>query len=114
MIREYLILLNMNIFRNISIGKKLTIALLLVSVLPLCIVICGFYKLDKDMLTEQTIRTLEMQAKNTAAVLEYYIDDKFRHLYRLTKSSELLRILKSDTQTRQEAARATVSALQER
>lgn len=92
----------MNLFKNFSIGKKLTIVLILVSVIPLCIIVYGFYQLGKNKLTKQTIHTLEVQAKNATTTISHYIEYKLKHIYKLVNTSQLIRILKTDKQTRSE------------
>ena len=85
----------MNLFKNLSIGKKLLIILLIVSVLPLFIITYGFYSLGKAKLTEQTIHVLEVQSKNVAASMNHFIDYKFKHLYRIASIPQLTHILKN-------------------
>ena len=65
-------------FKNLSIGAKLLIVLLLISLLPLFVVTSGFYRLGKSKLTKQTIRILDVQAKNTSAEINSYINFKFK------------------------------------
>jgi len=85
----------MNLFKNLSIGKKLLIILLLISILPLFIITYGFYSLGKVKLTEQTIHVLEVQSKNVAASIDHFIDYKFKHLYRIANIPQLTRLLKN-------------------
>src|SRR3990167_7929891 len=85
----------MRLFKNLSIGKKLLIILLLISILPLFIVIYGFYSLGKVRLTEQTIHVLEVQSKNVAASIDRFIDYKFKHLYRIANIPQLTRLLEN-------------------
>ena len=85
----------MNLFKNLSIGKKLLIILLIVSVLPLFIITYGFYSFGKAKLTEQTIHVLEVQSKNVAASMNHFIDYKFKHLYRIASIHQLTHILKN-------------------
>src|SRR3990172_2345947 len=85
----------MNLFKNLSIGKKLLIILLIISVLPLFIITYGSYSLGKAKLTEQTIHVLEVQSKNVAASIDHFIDYKFKHLYRIANIPQLIRILKN-------------------
>ena len=85
----------MNLFKNLSIGKKLLIILLLISILPLFIITYGFYSLGKAKLTEQTIHVLEVQSKNVAASIDHFIDYKFKHLYRIANIPQLIRIFKN-------------------
>src|SRR3989338_6412341 len=85
----------MNLFKNLSIGKKLLIILLLISILPLFIITYGFYSLGKARLTEQTIHVLEVQSKNVAASVDHFIDYKFKHLYRIANIPQLTHILKN-------------------
>src|SRR3990167_1289054 len=85
----------MNLFKNLSIGKKLLIILLIVSVLPLFIITYGFYSFGKAKLTEQTIHVLEVQSKNVAASMNHFIDYKFKHLYRIASIPQLTHILKN-------------------
>ena len=65
---------SMNLFKYLSIGKKLLILLLLISLLPPFIITYGFYSLGKAKLTEQTIHVLEVQSKNVAASIDHFID----------------------------------------
>ncbi|MBI5795819.1 MAG: hypothetical protein HZA47_05820, partial [Planctomycetes bacterium] len=83
----------MNLFKNLSIGKKLLIILLLISILPLFITTYGFYSLGKVKLTEQTIHVLKVQAENVAASINYFIDYKFKHLYKIVDMPQLIHIL---------------------
>src|SRR3990170_2869179 len=85
----------MNLFKNLSIGKKLLIIFLLISILPLFIITYGFYSLGKVKLTEQTIHVLEVQSKNVAASVDHFIDYKFKHLYRIANIPQLTHILKN-------------------
>ncbi len=85
----------MNLFKNLSIGKKLLILLLLISILPLFIITYGFYSLGKAKLTEQTIHVLEVQSKNVAASINHFIDYKFKHLYKIASMPQLTHILKN-------------------
>ncbi|HHT9146981.1 MAG TPA: diguanylate cyclase [Candidatus Wunengus sp. YC61] len=85
----------MNLFKNLSIGKKLLIILLLISILPLFIVTYGFYSLGKAKLTELTIHVLEVQSKNVAASINHFIDYKFKHLYKIASTPQLTHILKN-------------------
>ena len=85
----------MHLFKNLSIGKKLLIILLLISILPLFIITYGFYSLGKVKLTEQTIHVLEVQSKNVAASIDHFIDYKFKHLYRIVNIPQLTHILKN-------------------
>src|SRR3972149_7525451 len=85
----------MNLFKNLSIGKKLLIILLIISVLPLFIITYGFYSIGKTKLTEQTIHVLEVQSKNVAASMNHFIDYKFKHLYRIASIPQLTHILKN-------------------
>ena len=82
----------MNLFKNLSISKKLLIVLLLVSVLPLCIITYGFYTLEKNKLTEQTKHILKVQAEDVAVSINRYIDYKFKHLYKIANLPQLIRI----------------------
>ncbi len=83
----------MNLFKNLSIGKKLLIILLLISILPLFITTYGFYSLGKVKLTEQTIHVLEVQAENVATSINHFIDYKFKHLYKIVDMPQLIHIL---------------------
>jgi len=83
----------MNLFKNLSIGKKLLIILLLISILPLFITTYGFYSLGKVKLTEQTIHVLKVQTENVAASLDNFIDYKFKHLYKIVDMPQLIHIL---------------------
>src|SRR3972149_7354598 len=85
----------MNLFKNLSIGKKLLIILLIISVLPLFIITYGFYSIGKTKLTEQTIHVLEVQSKNVAASIDHFIDYKFKHLYKIASMPQLTHILKN-------------------
>src|SRR3989339_280939 len=85
----------MNLFKNLSIGKKLLIILLLISILPLFIITYGFYSLGKAKLTEQTIHVLEVQSKNVAASINHFTDYKFKHLYKIASTPQLTHILKN-------------------
>jgi len=85
----------MNLFKNLPIGVKLLIVLLLVSILPLLTVTYGFYRLAKIKLTEQTIHILDVQARNTSAAIRNYINFKFKHINGLVKIPQLIRILKA-------------------
>ena len=85
----------MNLFKNLPIGVKLLIVLLLVSILPLLTVTYGFYRLAKIKLTEQTIHTLDVQAKNTSSAIHNFINFKFKHIDGLIKIPQLIRILKA-------------------
>src|SRR3989304_1647367 len=70
----------MHLFKNLPIGTKLLIVLLLVSILPLFIITCGYYTLGKTKLTEQTINVLRVQAENAAASINRYVDYKSEQL----------------------------------
>lgn len=85
----------MDLFKNLSIGKKLLIILLLISILPLFIITYGFYSLGKAKLTEQTIHILEVQSKNVEVSINHYVDYKFKHLSRIANILQLTRILKN-------------------
>lgn len=85
----------MNLFKNLPIGTKLLIVLLLVSILPLFTVTYGFYRLARIKLAEQTIRILDVQAKNTSAAIHSFINFKFKHINGLVKIPQLIRILKA-------------------
>ncbi|MCR4319327.1 MAG: diguanylate cyclase [Candidatus Brocadiaceae bacterium] len=100
----------MNLFKNLSIGKKLLIIFLLISILPLFIITYGFYSLGKVKLTEQTIHVLEVQSKNVAASIDRFIDYKFEHLYRIANIPQLTRILKN-VQEQPHITRQTISSL---
>lgn len=104
----------MNLFNNLSISKKLLIILLLVSVIPLFIVTFGFYRLGKGRLTEQTIRTLEVQAKNVNATVERYVNYKFKHIYKLARMSELISILRTNEETRPRIVSHAIASFQAR
>src|SRR5574337_1927006 len=84
----------MNLFKNLSIGAKLLIVLLLISILPLFVVTSGFYRLGKSKLTKQTIHILDVQAKNTSAEINSYINFKFKHIHRLIDVQQLIHILR--------------------
>ena len=79
----------MGLFKNLSIGKKLLIILLLISILPLFIITYGFYSLGKAKLTEQTIHILEVQSKNVEVSINHYVDYKFKHLSRIANILQL-------------------------
>ena len=83
----------MNLLKNLSIGKKLLIILLLISILPLFITTYGFYSLGKVKLTEQTIHVLKIQAENVATSINHFIDYKFKHLYKIVDMPQLIHIL---------------------
>ncbi|MFN3533364.1 MAG: diguanylate cyclase [Candidatus Brocadia sp.] len=83
----------MKLFKNLPIGTKLLIVLLLVSILPLLAVTYGFYRSAKIKLTEQTIRTLEVQAKNTSVSIHNLINFKFKHINGFVRMPQLIRIL---------------------
>lgn len=85
----------MKLFQNLPISAKLLIVLLLVSILPLLAVTYGFYRLARIKLTEQTIHTLDVQAKNISTVVNNYINFKFKHINGLIDTSQLIRILKA-------------------
>ncbi len=85
----------MNLFKNLPISAKLLIVLLLVSILPLLTVTYGFYRLAKIKLTEQTIHTLDVQAKNTSVAINNFINFKFKHINGLIKIPQLIHILKA-------------------
>ena len=85
----------MHLFKNLPIGTKLLIVLLLVSILPLFIITCGYYTLGKTKLTEQTINVLRVQAENAAASINRYVDYKLKHLYEIADIPQLIRILKN-------------------
>ena len=85
----------MHLFKNLPIGTKLLIVLLLVSILPLFIITCGYYTLGKTKLTEQTINVLRVQAENAAASINRYVDYKFKHLNEIADIPQLIRILKN-------------------
>lgn len=87
--------LYMNLFKNLPIGTKLLIVLLLVSILPLLTVTYGFYRSAKIKLTEQTIHLLDVQTKNTSAAIHNFINFKFKHINGLFKIPQLIRILKA-------------------
>ncbi|MCR4320258.1 MAG: cache domain-containing protein, partial [Candidatus Brocadiaceae bacterium] len=84
----------MRLISKLPITTKLLIILLLISILPLFIIIYGFYSLGKAKLTEQTIHVLEVQSKNVAATIDHFIDYRFKHLYRIANIPQLTRILK--------------------
>jgi diguanylate cyclase (GGDEF)-like protein len=84
----------MGLFKNLSIGAKLLIVLLLISILPLFVVTSGFYRLGKSKLTKQTIHILDVQAKNTSARINSYINIKFNHIHRFTDVQQLIHILR--------------------
>src|SRR3990167_7883611 len=100
----------MNLFKNLSIGKKLLIVFLLISILPLFIITYGFYSLGKVKLTEQTIHVLEVQSKNVAASIDRFIDYKFKHLYRIANIPQLIHILKN-VQEQPHITHQTISSL---
>ena len=104
----------MNLFNNLSISNKLLIILLLVSVIPLFIVTFGFYRLGKGRLTEQTIRILEVQAKNVNATVERYVNYKFKHIYKLAKMSELIFILRTNEEARPRIVSHAIASFQAR
>src|SRR3990167_2771506 len=85
----------MRLISKLPITTKLLIILLLISILPLFIVIYGFYSLGKAKLTEQTIHVLEVQSKNVATSIDHFIDYKFKHLYRIVNIPQLTHILKN-------------------
>lgn len=85
----------MNLFKNLSIGKKLLIILLLVSILPLFIIAYGFYRLGEAKLTEQTIHVLKVQAENVTTSINHFIDYKFKHLSRIANTPKLIHTLKT-------------------
>lgn len=85
----------MNLFKNLPIGVKLLIVLLLVSILPLLTVTYGFYRLAKIKLTEQMIYILDVQAKSTSSAIHNFINFKFKHIDGLIKMHQLIRILKA-------------------
>jgi diguanylate cyclase (GGDEF)-like protein len=82
------------LLKNLPIGVKLLIVLLLVSILPLLTVTYGFYRLAKIKLTEQTIHTLDVQAKSVSGTIQNYINFKFRHINGLVRIPQLARILR--------------------
>ncbi len=84
----------MKLFKNLSIGAKLLIVLLLVSILPLFVVTSGFYRLGKSKLTKQTIHILDVQAKSTSAEVNRYINFKFKHIHGLIDVQQLIHILR--------------------
>ena len=100
----------MNLFKNLPITTKLLIILLLISILPLFIIIYGFYSLGKAKLTEQTIHVLEVQSKNVAASIDHFIDYRFKHLYRIANIPQLIRILKN-VKEQPHITRQTISSL---
>src|SRR3990167_2474892 len=100
----------MRLISKLPITTKLLIILLLISILPLFIVIYGFYSLGKAKLTEQTIHVLEVQSKNVAASIDHFIDYKFKHLYRIANIPQLIRILKN-VQEQPHITQQTISSL---
>jgi len=90
----------MGLFKNLSIGAKLLIVLLLISILPLFVVTSGFYRLGKSKLTKQTIHILDVQAKNTSAEINRYINFKFKHIHRLIDVQQLIHILRMSKEKR--------------
>ncbi|MBI2471711.1 MAG: diguanylate cyclase [Planctomycetes bacterium] len=103
----------MNLFKNLSIGKKLLITLLLVSILPLFIITYGFYSLGKVKLTEQTIHVLKVQAENVATSINHFIDYKFKHLRKIADIPQLssVLILKTAREKEPHIIRQTASSL---
>ncbi|MDO8140200.1 MAG: diguanylate cyclase [Candidatus Brocadiales bacterium] len=85
----------MNLFKNLSISKKLLIILLLVSILPLFIITCGFYTLVKTRLTEQTKHILKVQAEDVAVAINRYTNYKFKHLYKIADMPQLIYVLRN-------------------
>src|SRR3990170_5236977 len=85
----------MKLISKLPITTKLLIILLLISILPLFIISCVFYRLGKVKLTEQTIHVLEVQSKNVAVSIDHFIDYKFKHLYRIANTPQIIRLLKS-------------------
>ena len=86
---------NMRLISKLPITTKLLIILLLISILPLFIVIYGFYSLGKAKLTEQTIHVLEVQSKNVEVSINHYLDYKFKHLSRVANIPQLTRLLEN-------------------
>ena len=103
----------MNLFKNLSIGKKLLIILLLISILPLFIITYGFHSLVKTELTEQTIRVLKVQAENVATSVNHFIDYKFKHLRKIVDMPQLstILILKTVKEKQPHVIRQTASSL---
>lgn len=103
----------MNLFKNLSIGKKLLIILLLISILPLFIITYGFHSLGKTELTEQTIRVLKVQAENVATSVNHFIDYKFKHLRKIVDMPQLstILILKTVKEKQPHVIRQTASSL---
>lgn len=103
----------MNLFKNLSIGKKLLIILLLISILPLFIITYGFHSLGKTELTEQTIRVLKVQAENVATSVDHFIDYKFKHLRKIVDMPQLstILILKTVKEKQPHVIRQTASSL---
>ncbi|HHT9137574.1 MAG TPA: diguanylate cyclase [Candidatus Wunengus sp. YC60] len=85
----------MNLFKNLSISKKLLIILLLVSILPLFIITCGFYTLVKTRLTEQTKHILKVQSEDVAVAINRYTNYKFKHLYKIADMPQLIYVLRN-------------------
>src|SRR3990167_8465422 len=100
----------MRLISKLPITTKLLIILLLISILPLFIIIYGFYSLGKAKLTEQTIHVLEVQSKNVAASIDHFIDYRFKHLYRIANIPQLTHILKN-VQEQPHITRQTISSL---
>ncbi len=90
----------MKLFENLPIGTKLLLVLLLISILPLLTVTYGFYRLAKTKLTEQTIHTLDVQAKSILGAIHNYINFKFRHMNGLVRIPQLVRILRANRQNK--------------
>lgn len=90
----------MNLFKNLPIGTKLLVVLLLVSILPLLAVTYGFYRLAKIKLTDQTIHTLDVQAKSISGSIDNYINFKFRHINGLVRIPQLVRILRANRENK--------------
>jgi len=103
----------MNLFKNLSIGKKLLIILLLISILPLFIITYGFHSLGKTGLTEQTIRVLKVQAENVATSINHFVDYKFKHLRKIVDMPQLSTILipKTVKEKQPHVIRQTASSL---
>jgi len=103
----------MNLFKNLSIGKKLLILLLLISILPLFIITYGFHSLGKTELTEQTIRVLKVQAENVATSINHFVDYKFKHLRKIVDMPQLstILILKTVKEKQPHVIRQTASSL---
>jgi len=103
----------MNLFKNLSIGKKLLIILLLISILPLFIITYGFHSLGKTGLTEQTIRVLKVQAENVATSINHFVDYKFKHLRKIVDMPQLstILILKTVKEKQPHVIRQTASSL---